>query len=109
MVKANVTVCEILAMITVFLITDDPAVRTHFLMSVALEPDMLALGVAGSVMEALELVPRLEPGVIVVDTDAPGSDAASAARLLRAVSSRSAVVALGVPDHWMTHISALDD
>jgi len=59
-------------MIRVFLIDDHELVRTGFRLILSAEPDMEIVGEAGSGEEALPMIRRLQPDVVLCDLHLPG-------------------------------------
>ena len=85
-------------MIEVLLVDDQPAVRRGVRMRLELEPDMAVVGEAGDGEEALRLLQRLSPRVVLMDLQMPKLDGMMATAALRAVAPESAVVVLSLQD-----------
>jgi len=72
--------------ITVVLVDDHPVVRDGLTAMLSADPDLKVIGEAGTGKEALELIPRLRPSVVVMDLllpDIVGSE------VIRRICSRS--------------------
>ena len=76
-------------MIKVLLADDQGLVRTGFRMILGAEDDLEVVGEAADGLQAVELVTRLEPDVVLMDIRMPGLDGIEATR--RAVSACPAV------------------
>lgn len=81
--------------ISVVLVDDHTIVRAA-LKSVLqrLAPDIIVVGEAGNGREAIQLVDRLEPDVLVMDLDMPGGDGLTATRELVDRGSRVRIIIL---------------
>jgi DNA-binding NarL/FixJ family response regulator len=89
-------------MIRLLLVDDQPALRHGLAMRFALETDIEVVGEASNGKEALDLIPRLSPDVILMDVEMPVMDGISATRLVRSLSSHSVVVILSMYDDHAT-------
>jgi len=69
-------------------------VRTGLRTFLGLQPDMTVVGEAGSAEQALALVPRLRPDVVLMDLVLPGMSGVEAVRRLRDVHPDVKVVVL---------------
>lgn len=69
-------------MIRVLLVDDQLCVRVGLEMRLSLEPDLTVVGQAASGLEALELVERLKPDVVLMDVQLPVLDGIQAADAL---------------------------
>ncbi|MFI7125198.1 response regulator [Nonomuraea sp. NPDC050153] len=65
-------------MLRVMIVDDHPVVREGLRGMLLAEPDMEVVGEAGSGDEAVAVVPRLRPDVILMDLRMPGGDGVSA-------------------------------
>lgn len=66
-------------MISVVVVDDERLVRSGFAALLSSEPDIEVVGSAASGEEALEVVRRVRPDVILMDIRMPGRDGVSAA------------------------------
>jgi len=80
--------------ITVAVVDDQELVRTGFRMIVDAEPDMEVVGVAGDGNEAIELVGRTTPDVVLMDIRMPGLDGIDATRTIHDTHPRTRVLVL---------------
>src|SRR6185437_16132035 len=80
--------------IRILLVDDHEMVRTGLRSFLDLQPDMEVVGEAGSGEQALALVPRLRPDVVVLDLVLPGMTGVEAARRLHQDHPDTKVVAL---------------
>ncbi|MGA5822477.1 response regulator [Kitasatospora sp. NPDC094028] len=71
-------------MIRVVLVDDQPLIRTGLRVLMADTPDLQVVGEAGDGAEAVELVARLRPDVVVMDIRMPGVDGIEATRRITA-------------------------
>ena len=69
-------------------------VRTGLRTFLGLQPDMTVVGEAGTAEQALALVPRLRPDVVLMDLVLPGMSGVEAVRRLRAAHPEIKVVVL---------------
>jgi DNA-binding NarL/FixJ family response regulator len=82
------------APIRILLVDDHEMVRTGLRSFLDLQPDMDVVGEAGSGEQALALLPRLQPDVVVLDLVLPGMTGVEAARRMRQDHPEVKVVAL---------------
>jgi DNA-binding NarL/FixJ family response regulator len=82
------------AAIRILLVDDHEMVRTGLRSFLDLQPDMDVVGEAGSGEQALALLPRLRPDVVVLDLVLPGMTGVEAARRMRQDHPEVKVVAL---------------
>lgn len=84
--------------VEVVLVEDHPMFRLGLRTRIELEPDLLVVGEAGSGPEALELVERLAPDVVLVDLNLPGLSGIEVIRRLGVSSPRVAPLVLTMVD-----------
>lgn len=85
-------------MITVLLVDDQSIVREGLKAMLALEPDLQVVGEASNGREALQVVTRLAPTVVLLDVRMPDMDGLTALPQLKLRASRSAVIMLTLYD-----------
>ncbi len=79
---------------SILLVDDQELLRMGFRMVLEAQPDLEVAGEAGDGGEALELVARLEPDVVLMDVRMPGMDGVEATRRIVAAGERSRVIIL---------------
>jgi DNA-binding NarL/FixJ family response regulator len=84
--------------VDVVLVEDHPMFRLGLRTRIELEPDLTVVGEAGSGPEAVELVERLAPDVVVVDLNLPGMGGIEVIRRLGISSPRVAPLVLTMVD-----------
>lgn len=82
------------AEIRLLLVDDHEMVRAGLRTFLGLQPDMEVVGEAGTAEQALALVPRLRPGIVLLDLVLPGMSGLEAVRRLRAAHPEVKVVVL---------------
>ncbi|MBM6401774.1 response regulator [Phycicoccus sonneratiae] len=85
-------------MIRLLVVDDHPVVRAGMVAVLGEEPDLDVVGEAGNGAEALALVPRLEPDVVLMDLRMPVMDGAEATARLRSLPSAPHVLVLTTYD-----------
>lgn len=85
-------------MITVLLVNSEAIVQEGLRMRLALERDMTIVGEASTGAEALELVQRLQPDIVLMELTLPDMDGIAAIAALRAAQPESAIVILSLQD-----------
>jgi NarL family two-component system response regulator LiaR len=80
--------------IRVLIVDDHPMMRRGLRSFLAVTPDMVCAGEAGSGEEALELSVQLSPHVVLMDISMPGMGGIAATRLLRQRCPETQVIAL---------------
>ncbi|MGD8553904.1 MAG: response regulator transcription factor [Anaerolineales bacterium] len=82
--------------IKVILVDDHAVVRSGLRMLLEVEEDVEIVGEAGTAQEALELVERLQPDLVLMDIGLPGLSGIEATAKIREYSENTAVVALTI-------------
>ncbi|MCS7314287.1 MAG: response regulator transcription factor [Bryobacterales bacterium] len=82
--------------IRVLLADDHALVRQGFRLILSAQPDIEIVGEAGNGREALELVEKLRPDVVVMDVAMPEMNGIEATRRLAALAPRTRVLALSM-------------
>ncbi|HUE99888.1 MAG TPA: response regulator transcription factor [Anaerolineales bacterium] len=93
-------------MITIVIVDDQPAVREGLRMRLGLEADMQIVGEARDGNEALEVVPRLRPDVLIMDLEMPVMDGLAATQSLRSFLPKTQVIILTIHDDETSHKQA---
>ncbi len=79
-------------MIRILIIDDEPPARARLKRLLEAMPDCEIAGEAGSGTRALELIPELNPELLLLDISMPGIDGMALARTLQAMDAAPAVV-----------------
>jgi len=79
---------------SIVLVDDQELLRMGFRMVLEAQPDLELVGEAGDGEEALEVVERLQPDVVLMDVRMPGMDGVETTRLLAQRGGRSRVIIL---------------
>ena len=85
-------------MIRVLVVDDHPVVREGLVAVLADQADLDVVGAAGSAEDALELVQRLRPDVVLLDLELPGLDGVAAIPRLLAAAPATQVLVLTAYD-----------
>lgn len=85
-------------MITIVVVDDQPAVREGLRMRLSLEKDLEIVGEARDGHEALEVIPRLKPDVVIMDLEMPVMDGLAAAKALKESAPEIRVILLTIHD-----------
>ncbi len=93
-------------MIRLVLVDDQATVRQGLKMRLLLEPDITVVGEAGSGKEALALVPKLRPDVVLMDIEMPGMDGITATSALQRIVPQSVTVMLSIHSDKVTRTRA---
>jgi putative acetyltransferase len=99
---------HIMGMITIVIADDQPAVREGLRMRLALEEDMQILGEARDGSEALDVVARLRPDIVLMDMVMPELDGLIATQALRSLAPESQVIILTIHDDETSRKRALE-
>jgi DNA-binding NarL/FixJ family response regulator len=81
-------------MTSILLVDDQELLRMGFRMILDAQPDLTVAGEASDGREAIDLVARLEPDVVLMDVRMPGTDGLEATRAIVASGSRSRIIIL---------------
>jgi DNA-binding NarL/FixJ family response regulator len=93
-------------MIRLVLVDDQPGVRQGLRMLLTLEPDMTVVGEGSNGREAMTLVQRLAPDVVLMDVEMPEMDGILATAMIHVGTPQSAVVMLSIYDDVSTRARA---
>ena len=93
-------------MIRLVLVDDQPGVRQGLRMLLTLEPDMTVIGEGSNGREAMTLVQRLAPDVVLMDVEMPEMDGISATAMIHVGTPQSAVIMLSIYDDVSTRARA---
>ena len=85
-------------MIRVLLVDDDARVRRGWQMRLALEPDIVVVGMAGEMETAVSTAAATHPHVILLDIQLPGPDGLGGIQALRQAAPGCAVIIVTVYD-----------
>jgi DNA-binding NarL/FixJ family response regulator len=85
-------------MITLVLADDQPAVRAGLRMRLSLEADMQIVGAARDGNEALDVVRRLKPDIVIMDLEMPIMDGLAATKILKSSACKTHVIILTIHD-----------
>lgn len=77
---------------TVFVVEESPALAARLLERLQLVPELAVIGVARNVMEAIRVIPILEPDLVITDTE---SGDGGGLALLHVLQARRAMVRRG--------------
>jgi DNA-binding NarL/FixJ family response regulator len=79
---------------SIVLVDDQELLRVGFRMVLDAQPDLVVLGEASDGQEAIEMVERLAPDVVLMDVRMPGTDGLQATRSIVSSGSRSRIIIL---------------
>jgi DNA-binding NarL/FixJ family response regulator len=85
-------------MIRLFLVDDELAVRKGLRMRLAAELDILVVGEAADGASALDLIPALDPDVVLMDLELPCLDGLATTQALQALAPNITVIVLTIHD-----------
>ncbi len=91
----------------ILIIDDAPAVREALRLVFDEAPDWLVVGEAGDGIEALALVVKLTPDIVLLDIELPGMDGYTVARSLKALPNAPLVLFLSVHGDFYTRQRAI--
>ena len=83
-------------MITIVIADDQPAIREGLRMRLGLEADRQVICEARDGKEALDIVSRLRPDIIIMDMEMPAMDSLAATKALQSLASDTQVVILTI-------------
>lgn len=89
-------------MITIIIADDQPAVREGLRMRLALEADMQIVGEAKDGRDALEVISRLRPDIVLMDMEMPHMDGLAATKALQSLAPECRVILLTIHDDEAT-------
>lgn len=96
-------------MIRIVLVDDQAIVREGLRSMLSPEPDLAVVGEAGNGHEALDLVPRLNPNIVLMDVRMPGMDGLTALERLKIVAPKTSVIMVTLyddPDYLLRAVTA---
>lgn len=82
--------------IRVLLVDDHPVVLEGLTIVLKNQAEIELVGTAGSGREAIDLIVKLNPDVVVLDVSMPGLNGVDTLRQIRAISQETEVVALSM-------------
>ena len=85
-------------MITIVIADDQPTVRQGLRMRLALEDDMDIIGAAQDGNNAVSVVARLKPDVVIMDLEMPVMDGLAATQSLKSLAPETQVIILTIHD-----------
>jgi two-component system nitrate/nitrite response regulator NarL len=94
------------ATISMLVVEDDPLLRALLVDTLKGSPGVQVLGSVGSGPEVMEAVERLNPGIVLLDLQLPGTNTLSLLQKLSGKEHGPAVLALGAEDDAMVQLQA---
>ena len=85
-------------MITIVIVDDQPAIRAGLRMRLSLETDLQIIGAAQDGRNALDVVSRLRPDIVLTDLEMPVMDGLAATRELHSLTPDCRVIMLTIHD-----------
>lgn len=92
--------------IRLLLVDDQPAVLRGLRMWLALEPDLMVVGEAGTGTDVGELINSVSPDCVLMDVEMPGLDGVDATAVVHALRPALPVVILSLHDDIETRVRA---
>ena len=89
-------------MIRVLVVDDHPVVRAGMVALLGEQPDVEVVGEAGNGAEALALVPRLTPDVVLMDLSMPGMNGWQVTQILKSDTDTAAIPIVVLTAHDTT-------
>lgn len=83
-----------MSLVRVLLVDDHPAVRLSLKTSLEIWGEIEVVGEASNGQEAVQLVPQIQPDVILMDLEMPVMDGAEATRVIRENNSNALILIL---------------
>jgi DNA-binding NarL/FixJ family response regulator len=82
--------------VTLVLVDDHPIIRQGLRHLLEAEPDFRIIGEAGDGVEALQLIERLKPNILVVDMMMPGLNGLEVLRQIKKISPTTRAIVLSM-------------
>lgn len=92
--------------ISLLVVEDDPLLRALLVDTLKASPGVQVLGSVGSGREVMEAVERLNPGIVLLDLQLPGTNTLSLLQKLSGKEHGPAVLALGAEDDHTVQLQA---
>jgi len=89
-------------MITIVIVDDQPTVRAGLRMRLSLEADLQIVGAAQDGKNALDVVARLKPDIVIMDLEMPVMDGLAATQSLKSLAPECRVIMLTIHDDEAT-------
>ncbi len=84
--------------ITVFIVDDHAMVRKGLRMTMEAQPDIQVVGESGSLQEAVQSAPKLQPQIVTLDLSMPGPSGVASVERLRAVVPGARIIVVTMHD-----------
>lgn len=95
-------------MINIVIADDQPAVRAGLRMRLSLEADIKIIGTARDGGEALHVIARLRPDLIIMDMEMPGMDGLAATKYIKSSAPDCKIIILTIHDDETSRQQAYD-